>query len=90
MISTQVDPVTKVALPGVRPATKTDALYFLDPAYADAGTLGGNVFTRRPLQQSSNGVWGAVLYKDRMLRHENRAAAVVAHYKEWLPPWQRS
>ncbi len=87
LISTQVDPDTKVALAGARPATKTDAAYLLDQAYADAGTLGSSVFDKRHLR---NGLWGVVLYKDRMLRHEKRAAAVVAYYKPWLPPWQRS
>ena len=47
MISTQVDPVTKVALPGVRPSTKNDALRLLDQAYADAGTQGGDVFCKK-------------------------------------------
>ena len=85
MISTQVSE-DGGDLAGVRPTTKDDALCFLDQAYA--GTNGGNVFRERA--QNDDGLWEAVLYKDRMLRHEKRAAAVVAHYKEWLPPWKRS
>ena len=87
LISTQVDPDTKVALAGARPATKTDAAYLLDQAYADAGTRGCDIFRKEYL---NGGIWGAVLYKDRMLhsRSAERAAAVVAYYKEWLPPWQ--
>ena len=86
MISTQVDPVTKVALPGVRPSPMTDALGFLDKAYAVAGTRGSNVFRKESLK---DGVWGAVLYKDRNLNSQSaaRAAAVVAWYMQWLPPW---
>ena len=89
LISTQVDPVTKVALPGVLPSTKTDALRLLDQAYADAGTEGRAVFRK---EYQHNGLWGVVLYKDRMLKGWSaaRAAAVAAHYKEWLPPWKRS
>ena len=89
LISTQVDPDTKVALAGARPSPKTDALYRLDKAYADAGTKGGYVFKKEYLH---NGLWAAVLYKDRMLKGRSaaRAAAVVAWYKPWLPPWQRS
>ena len=89
LISTQVDLATKVALPGVRPATKTGALYSLDQAYADAGTKGGDVFRK---EYQHNGLWGAVLYKDRNLGPHNpaRADAVVAYYKPWLPPWKRS
>ena len=85
LISTQVDPVTKVALAGARPSTKTDAAYLLDQAYADAGKKGGQVF------HGSGRVWGAVLYKDfGKLKAEDprRAAAIVAYYKEWLPPWR--
>ena len=91
LISTQVDPVTKVALPGVLPSTKTDALCFLDKAYADAGAKGGNFF-RGPQGPLAGGLWGAVLYKDRNIGSNNpaRAAAVVAYYKPWLPPWDRA
>ena len=37
-----------------------------------------------------NGLWRVVLHKDRWLKPADprRAAAVVAHYKEWLPPWR--
>ncbi len=94
MISTQVNPDTKVALPGVRPASKTDALCLLDPAYA--GKQGRDVFNDLALRRSSNGprpgLWGVVLYKDRGLHPHTpeRAAAIVAYYKPWLPPWKRS
>ena len=76
-------------LDGKRPSTKTDALYSLDQAYADAGTKGGDVFRK---EYQHNGLWGAVLYKDRNLGPHNpaRADAVVAYYKPWLPPWKRS
>ena len=89
LISTQVDPVTKVPLDGGRVSTLTDALRLLDKAYADAGTQGGDVF-RKDLM-SDDGLWGVVLYKDRMLSglDPRRADAVVAHYKLWLPPWKR-
>ena len=88
MISTQVSE-DGGDLAGVRPATKTDALCLLDPAYADAGTKGGDVFKKEYLR---NGLWKAVLYKDRNLHSASAArdAAVVAYYKEWLPPWKRS
>jgi hypothetical protein len=90
LISTQVDPVTKVALPGVRPSPKTDAAYLLDQAYADAGTRGSAVFYKG--RENDDGLWGAVLYKDRMLHAASgaHANAVVAYYKEWLPPWKRA
>ena len=89
MISTQVDPDTKVALDGKRPATKLDALRLLDKAYADAGTRGCGVFCK---VTQRGGLWAVVLYKDRKLKHNDprRADAVVAHYKPWLPPWKRS
>ena len=90
LISTQVDSAGNV-LAGVRPSTKDDALRLLDKAYADAGTLGSFVFNKRYLR---GGVWAVVLHKDRGLgsnaRGGPRDAAVVAHYKEWLPPWKRS
>ena len=49
----------------------------------------GPIFKKEYLH---NGLWAAVLYKDRMLKGRSaaRAAAVVAWYKPWLPPWQRS
>ena len=89
LISTQVDPVTKVALPGVRPSPKTDAAYLLDQAYADAGTRGSAVFYKG--RENDDGLWGAVLYKDRMLKGGSaaRADAIAAYYKKWLPPWKR-
>ena len=64
-----------------------DALRLLDQAYADAGTRGSNVFKKEYLH---NGLWRVVLHKDRWLKPADprRAAAVVAHYKEWLPPWR--
>ncbi len=88
LISTQVSE-DGGDLAGVRPSTKTDALRLLDRAYADDGTVGGNVFRKDRL---NGGLWGAVLFKDRHLKGDDprRAAAVVAHYKEWLPPWKRS
>ena len=86
LISTQVDSVGN-DLAGEMPSPKDDALYRLDKAYADAGVRGGYIFNKR---YEHNGIWEAVLYKDRSLRGKNRAAAVVAHYKEWLPPWKRS
>ena len=88
LISTQVSK-TGSDLDGVRPSTKNDALHLLDKAYADAGTEGCDVFKPKHLR---NGLWKAVLYKDRMLKGGSaaRAAAVVAYYKEWLPPWKRS
>jgi len=86
LISTQADLDTKVALAGARPSTKLDALRLLDKAYADAGTAGADVFQESRLRK---GLWAAVLYKDRFLGPTShaRAAAVVAFYKPWLPPW---
>lgn len=74
-------------LAGARPSTKLDALHLLDQAYADAGTKGKDVFYKPFLK---NGLWPAVLYKDRKKTYSARAAAVVAYYKPWLPPWHRS
>ena len=93
LISTQADPDTKVALAGVRPSTKNDALRLLDEAYAVAGTEGAGVFRKSATKNlMKNGLWAVVLYKDRHLKADDprRSAAVVAYYKEWLPPWKRS
>ena len=89
MISTQVSKAGNV-LPGVRPSTKTDAAWLLDQAYAVAGTTGNQIF--RPSRLNDDGLWEAVLYKDRNIGSNNpaRAAAVVAYYKPWLPPWDRA
>ena len=88
MISTQVNPDTKVALAGARPSTKRDAAWLLDQAYAVAGTGGNSVF--RPSRLNDEGLWPTVLHKDRFLRDEARESTVVAWYKKWLPPWQRA
>ena len=64
LISTQVNPDTKVALAGVRPSTLTDALHLLDQAYADAGTKGGDVFRKDRLKD------GLLLRDDRVERDE--------------------
>ena len=87
MISTQVSK-DGGDLDGERPSSKDDALGLLDKAYADAGKRGGDVF--RNSLKDDNGLWGAVLYKDRMLHAASgaHANAVVAYYKEWLPPWR--
>ena len=84
--STQVSK-TGSDLDGKQPSTKTDAAWLLDQAYADAGKEGGDVF-----KKGRNGLWGVVLYKDRKLNGNDprRADAVVAWYKDWLPPWQRA
>ena len=89
LISTQVDPATKVALAGVLPSTKRDAACLLDQAYADRDDL-HKIF--RDDRLNDDGLWGAVLYKDRMLHAASgaHANAVVAYYKEWLPPWKRA
>ena len=60
LISTQVDSAGNV-LAGVRPSTKDDALRLLDKAYADAGTIGGQVFRK---EYQHNGLWGGVLLFD--------------------------
>ena len=88
MISTQVDPATKVALAGVLPSTKRDAACLLDQAYADRDDL-HKIF--RDDRLNDDGLWGAVLYKDRMLKGGSaaRADAIAAYYKKWLPPWKR-
>ena len=86
MFSTQADPATKAALAGARPSPKTDAAWFLDQAYADAGTQGRDLFKPERLK---DGLWKAVLYKDRNLASSSRARkeAIVAHYMPWRPPW---
>ena len=86
LISTQVSK-DGGDLAGVRPATLTDALYSLDQAYADAGTKGKHVFRKET--KNDNGLWGVVLYEDRMLNGHDprRDAAIVGYYKKWLPPW---
>ena len=58
LISTQVDPATKVALAGVLPSTKRDAACLLDQAYADRDDL-HKIF--RDDRLNDDGLWGAVL-----------------------------
>ena len=90
LISTQADLDTKVALAGARPSPKTDAAWFLDQAYADAGIQGKVLF--RPDRLGDNGLWATVLCKDRHLPSNSRARkeAIVAHYMPWRPPWDSS
>ena len=72
LISTQVSK-DGGDLDGERPSSKDDALGLLDKAYADAGKRGGDVF--RNSLKDDNGLWGAVLYKDRMLHAASGAHA---------------
>ena len=89
MISTQVSKDGS-DLDGKLPSTKDDAAYLLDEDYFHAGVRGAKLFRPEQFGRKYPGVWAVVLYKDRHLKGNSaaRAAAVVAYFKPWLPPWR--
>ena len=91
LISTQVSKDGS-DLDGKLPSTKDDAAYLLDEDYFHAGVRGSKLFRPEWFGGKYPGVWAVVLYKDRHLnsRSAARAAAVVAYFKPWLPPWHVS